>query len=255
MITYRYLDEYGQHLHEIGRDGEWFPLKGCSTIAKTTIDKSAMLIPWAIGQSLTYIKDNSDQSDVTGEYCVSEATLEIAKTAHKRSMSKSADKGIDMHAVLEVYVDKCIESGVIALDETVPEFSQWAVENVKRFIYSEAHCYSTTHWTGGIVDVCGELLDGTLFVGDFKSSKEAYIEHFVQIALYDIMLKENGAVTDTGKKMGEWAGAGAYIVFPFRSKPFTPESITDVTKIKQVAINCIANYDFKLWFDEYKKTI
>ena len=251
-MSYQYQDDYKQHLHSL----EGLPLIGTSTLAKTVVDKSQQLLPWAVNTALAYVKEHSEQ-DEDGDYFVTSATLDIAKKAHNMSRDKSAGKGVDLHALLETFVKECIAAGhIVETDnELVVPFQKWAVDNVEEFYFAEAHCYSKEYLLGGIADVGMLLKDGRRAIGDFKSSKEAYIDHIIQCCLYDIQMRENGVLTDSGKKIMDWDGAHCFIIFPFRSSPFAPEVFENTEQLQKVSLNCVENYKLKLWFDNYKKEL
>lgn len=132
--------------------------------------------------------------------------LTKAYRAHADNLKDTADTGTDMHAELEKYVKLMIkdQAGVPhELSEydhkAVETFAKWAVENVKKFIWSEAHCYSEKFWLGGITDCGAEMKNGEMAIIDFKSSKEAYPSQFWQIAGYDLQISENGLFSFDGK--------------------------------------------------------
>lgn len=133
-------------------------------------------------------------------------TLIEAYNAHAVSFKESAEDGTDMHAELEDYVKFCMDGGGVPLETknqhpAVQCFAKWAIEKVDRFLWSELHTYSHVHFLGGITD-CGALMkDGNLAIIDFKSSKEAYPTHFMQIGGYDIELSEQGGYTADGQKV------------------------------------------------------
>lgn len=103
-------------------------------------------------------------------------------------------------------------------------FADWAVKNVKRFIASEAYCYSEALWTGGIVDLVYEDVSGKLVIMDFKSSKDAYLSQFFQDAGYDIALSENGVLDKDGNLICKLErSADAYAVFPFGMEQPEPQ--------------------------------
>lgn len=150
--------------------------------------------------------------------------LDEAYKAHSVKLDTSAEAGVDMHAELESYVKTCIDGnhGKPVRDRSehaaVDLFSQWAVENVSRFIASEAYCYSKRLWTGGIVDLVYENTVGNLALLDFKSAKEAYDSHFLQNAGYDIAISENGIFTKDGELVSspsEYHSFTHYSVLPF----------------------------------------
>lgn len=132
--------------------------------------------------------------------------LDDAYKAHSVKLDTSAQKGTDMHAELEAYVNECLKNEGKPFEytgdfEPVQIFSKWANEKVKRFIYSEVYCYSETLWVGGISDCGFEDTDGNYAIIDFKSSKEAYITQFMQIAGYDLQLQENGGFNSKGEQV------------------------------------------------------
>jgi hypothetical protein len=163
--------------------------------------------------------------------------LDKAYRAHADSLNKSADKGTDMHAELEKYVKRCIENETLVLEGTnshhaqVRLFADWARANVRRFLVSEGHCYSEKLWTGGISDLLFEDKEGRLGIMDFKSSKEAYLSQFMQIAGYDIAISENGLFDENGNLIYKPdRSIGFYAVFrsvwksPRRNSITTPKA-------------------------------
>lgn len=249
-MGYRYIDEDNQHLHTL--DGK--PLLGASTVVGV-VDKSAPLMKWAVKCAVEYLESRGVETivspDVGKEYkgvIVSYEDLENAKTAYIKKRDKAADDGTNMHAELEQYVRECIAFGGVVLEPVastfVAMFQEWAAENVERFVFSEGNCYSERLWTGGISDGGLILKNGKRAIIDFKSSREAYQSQFLQCALYDIMLKENGILDKDGNKLGEWEGADEYIVFPFRSSPFKPEFRHNVEKCRENAGYCVSLYKF-----------
>lgn len=165
--------------------------------------------------------------------------LDKAYRAHNDTKNKAAKKGTDLHAELETYVKW--KMGLIklehlgdALPEQIHPFIHWADENVKEFIWSEAHCYSERLWVGGVSDVGAILNDGTFAIIDFKSSKEAYIGQFIQIAGYAIEVEENGLFDATGKHTKKIDGKiGALIVVPFGAEKVLPVIMRDVEQYKK----------------------
>lgn len=128
--------------------------------------------------------------------------LDKAYRAHSESLKKSADTGTDMHSELEKYIKSQItqQSEPVINDSIVP-FVQWANKNVKRFLFSEVHCYSEKMWVGGIADFAYIDKEDRYVLGDFKSHKEAYWTDVLQVAGYDLQLSEIGGVTTDGKPL------------------------------------------------------
>ena len=150
------------------------------------------------------------------------ALLDKAYKAHSVKLKKSAGDGTDLHAELEEYVKDCIRHDGLPLEQivtgsqAVKTFALWALTNVNRFLVSEAHCYSERLWTGGIVDLLYEDVNGRLIIMDFKSSKDAYLSQFFQDAGYDIEISENGVLDKDGNLLLKLErSVDGYAVFPF----------------------------------------
>ena len=241
---YRFLDEQGEHLHQL--DGN--PLYGTSTVVKVL---SKPLTYWASGLAvkelsgiedckvLTKIKNGkASNAEIEGVSIVVEEWLKEHKdistkdyiglcqraySAHAQTLKDTAKDGTDMHAELEKYVKLMIADmgGVPQLmngydHEAVKIFAEWAVKNIARFVVSEMHCYSEVLWTGGIMDCLYQKKDGNYGIMDFKSAKDAYLSHFIQISGYHLQVEENGGYTTDGEKVFTLdKPITEYAVFPF----------------------------------------
>ena len=238
-MTTGYKFDKENHIHSL--DGR--PLMGTSTVVGVI---AKPLTWWASGLAVTELgwspqKDKkkkpipvaerlpiaskrfSEIKDLTDEQYLK--LLDKAYRAHADTLTKSADKGTDMHAELEDYVKFCITEtdGVPAAalyvgdHEQVSLFDNWATDHVKRFFVSEGYCYSRKLWTGGITDLLFEDTEGRLALMDFKSSKDAYLSQFFQIAGYDIAISENGLFDSDGHQTyGRFSQPiEYYAVFPF----------------------------------------
>lgn len=131
--------------------------------------------------------------------------LDDAYSAHSKKLDTTAKAGTDMHEVMEDYVKKCIEENdgkPLAHnpneDKKLSILIEWSLKNVKRFLWSEAHCYSKELWLGGISDCGYEDTEGKYAILDFKSSKDVYLSQFWQCVGYAIQIEENGLFTSDG---------------------------------------------------------
>ena len=140
----------------------------------------------------------------------------------KTSLDDSAEKGIDLHAELERFIKDNMQGLMGEYDDKIQPFIDWTALNVKKFLWSEAHCYSEKLWCGGISDFGAELKDGRIILGDFKSSKEAYISHFFQGAGYAIQIEENGLLDAQGNKIGSCDHIDDLMIVPFGAKEVKP---------------------------------
>lgn len=169
--------------------------------------------------------------------------LQECYKAHSVFKDKKAEEGTDLHAELEHWVKS--QMGKLkhkdSYEPKIEPFINWATHNVKKFLWSEAHCYSEKLWIGGISDLGVELNDGRYAVVDFKSSKEAYTSQFIQAGLYAIEIEENGLWDSEGKvnkKLDK--EIEALIIIPFGAKEIKPDikwNISDFKKAGESAVN------------------
>ncbi len=265
---YKYLDARGEHLHTL--DGR--PLIGtsrvCSILAKPLTWWASGLAVQAFGcpdpKVLTKIKngkatvaerDKHNACMVTALRMIQTMTvtqfselIDKAYRAHATTLKEKAVAGTDLHAELERYVKQRMEGriGTAALwpwPKEIQPFVDWTDENVKRFLWSEGHCYSEKHWLGGICDVGYEKHDGTFGIGDFKSAKDAYFEHFTQIAGYHIQIDENGIFDADGNLiMAQEYPYTEYIVVPFGAPKVFPRRNFDQLGMRETFLHMLAIY-------------
>ncbi len=174
--------------------------------------------------------------------------LDKAYRAHNESLDKSAKKGTDMHSQLERYVKHCLENKGKPVPtntdrdpkDPVVIFAAWAMQNVKRFLFSEMHCYSEKMWTGGIIDCGFENMKGEYALLDFKSSKEVYYTHYLQNAGYDLQITENGGFDAEGNKVFEIdRPISYYAVLPYGEANPTVHTYHDTQSAKEGFIEAL----------------
>lgn len=245
IITSRYAFDSINHLHTL--DGR--PLTGVSSVGSVI---AKPLTWWAVGEGLKLFgwtpifekdgdgkrvkADRKQRLGAASKWISTEGTalligdnyaqdwldkLDEAYYAHSKTKDKAAVTGTDRHALLSDYINECLRYGEtltpISPDSSVRCFYEWATDNVKRFLWTEAHCYSERYWVGGICD-CGALMnDDTIAVIDFKSSKDAYPDQFWQAAGYDLLITENGGYTSDGQKLFDPPKnkIERHVIFPF----------------------------------------
>lgn len=227
------------HLHTFqGR-----PLCGTSTVLKVV---AKPLTWWASGLAVGELgwknpKDvKSDERIKSAEEILEKikamepkeylALLDKGYSAHSKSLKKSAEAGTDLHAQLEEYVKWHMagKKEIKSFDQRLNPFIEWTDKNVKRFLWSEMHCFSEKMWLGGVCDAGAELNNGEIVIIDFKSAKEAYPTHFFQVAAYDMQIQENGGYDDKGNKTFSLTKpVSQYIVVPFGAKHPYPVVMRD----------------------------
>ena len=174
-----------------------------------------------------------------------------AYRAHDTYKKERAETGEDWHSDVEAYIKDCIKTNGGApkpletenkeekLPKQVEKFILWAVKNVKEFLWSEAHCYSETLWTGGIVDWGAILNNGLVVVGDLKSNKIVFEKHLYQVGGYDLQITENGLFQADGEALGvKVPPITAHCIFSLdgEAEPFI---IENTTLGKEAFKNCL----------------
>lgn len=167
--------------------------------------------------------------------------LDRAYRAHASTLGKSATKGVNLHAILERFCKG--EELKEKEKELIKPFIDWSDKNVKRFIASEGYCYSERYWLGGITDLLLEDKDGNLAILDFKSAKNAYFSHFLQISGYAIQIEENGIVDKEGNQLYKLEKAiSYYVVFPFGMEVPSAQYFYEVEDAKKAFLAALELY-------------
>lgn len=193
--------------HAYFLDGK--PLHGITTVLGV-IAKPA-LIQWAANMAVDYIEAISrvtitlENGNKVRE--VYQHELKEARVAHRKKKEDAAEKGTDLHALVETYVGLCIKDNggapinvfvdkVLMSDpyyiqfEAIKHFINWAVNNKIKFIASEQRLYSKEFWTAGTCDLVFEK-DGKTYIGDVKTYKKIWDRTpFFQCAAYGMMWEE-----------------------------------------------------------------
>ena len=122
-------------------------------------------------------------------------------------------------------------------------FVIWSNKNVKKYEYSEAHCFDEELWVGGISDAGAELKDGSYAVIDFKSSKEAYTNQFIQAAGYALQIDKNGLWSKDGKMNKKLdKPINALIIVPFGAEEIKPEIRYVISEYRKGFEWCVGLY-------------
>lgn len=255
------------HLHLYNRNGEWVPLTGTSSVVGVL---AKVLTWWASGLAvgkLGWIKKVDPRKSTKEEIAANAkerlkaatkalnaikkmtptlflALLDEAYKAHSVKLKDSATAGTDLHAELEAYVKgKMGIAKVRKYDDKIKPFVDWADANVKKFLWSEAHCFDPELWVGGICDAGAELNDGSIALIDFKSAKEAYDSHFIQAAGYTYQIDKNGLWDSIGSRNKRLEKPVEHLVIvPFGAEVIIPQFKNNVADYKQGFINCVQLY-------------
>lgn len=181
--------------HAYTLDGK--PMHGVTSILQ--VIAKPMLIPWAAGCVVDYIKANVYNKEVDGipYYLVQLSDLEEAKNAHRKKKEAAGEAGTDVHGRIEEIVKEAIrhnngnipEYALNLLNPQVAKFVTWARENNVRFIESEKRVYSKESWYAGTLDLVLEM-NGKKYIADIKTSSAIYPEAYLQMAAYQGALEE-----------------------------------------------------------------
>jgi hypothetical protein len=242
-MTYQFIDEKGEHMHVLDNA----PLYGTSTLIGEVMPP--YLAKWGGQCAVDYLKSKSIMDvDRFGARIPDLEDFEKAITAYTKVGKKAMQKGTDLHALLEEYVQGCIQRGGSpdaaggGDNEKVRLFSDWSRKHIEKFLFAEAHTYSKELWVGGIVDCMAILKTGEVAIIDFKSGKVPYFSSFVQIGGYACQIEEMGwgradgsdwrKLSFLGQIGGIDAKIGALIIVPFGNDYIKPEIIRNVEGFK-----------------------
>jgi hypothetical protein len=168
------------------------------------------LVPWAARMAVEYITTNEWTEWATNDICyVKKETLEEAKTAYAKKREDGAKKGTDTHALVEEYVNECIERNggkpfFVSIHESIQVFVDWARKENITFISAETPLVSQKHWIAGTADLIFEK-DGKRYIGDIKTYKKIWDRQpFYQCAGYAMMYEEMNTILVVSSEEQEW---------------------------------------------------
>ena len=265
-----------KHLHFLTlENGEQKPLIGTTT-AIGILDKP--LAYWASGLAVKELGWSPINDKITKKKIARELRLPIAaqrfaeiKTltddeyltlldkgykAHAASKDKSADKGVDLHSLLEQYILSQINGVKVPVLAEIEAFAQWSEKNGKRFLFTELHCYSEVLWCGGIADFGYIDMNGEVVLGDFKSSPVPYYSHWLQCGAYQTQLEENGGFSANGNKIftlpKEIKYHAIFCAGKGLDKPFFNK---ETDKLRKAFAYAVKLYQEKIWWEDGKYVI
>jgi len=159
------------------------------------IDKSQILIWWAIGLTKGYLLRVLSVGKIGTE------DIEEACKQHTIKKAEAGDIGTQIHGWIENWINN--KKQELPTDEKVVNginaFLKWIKETGIELSQSEEIVYSKKYDYAGIMDAEGKQ-DGKSYIIDFKSSKGIYNEYRYQLSAY-----WNAREEETGKKYdGGW---------------------------------------------------
>jgi CRISPR/Cas system-associated exonuclease Cas4 (RecB family) len=169
------------------------------TTATGMLDKSRVLINWAVGLAKTFMYDQLDTLAKTDSKELIESLIDKACLQHQEKKTKAATSGTAVHEWAEAYIngedpalpkDKKVLNGVMA-------FMKWVKDSKIKFSACEKLVYSKKHDYVGLMDAVGKI-KGKNYVIDFKTSKYIYNEHRYQTSAYLMADEEESGVKYDG---------------------------------------------------------
>lgn len=157
------------------------------------IDKSRVLIPWAVGLAGSFMRKFLEEAQAN-TFSKEElyAVIDEALVQHTVKKEEAADTGSQVHDLAQLIgeslrdgkelpeisdsLNEKVKNGVIA-------FIDWVVDHKVKFIECERMIYSKKYGYVGLVDAIVEI-DGKRYLIDYKTSKGVYNEMRYQVAGY-----------------------------------------------------------------------
>ena len=154
-INYRFIDEKGEHRHEILDNGEWKPLIGVSLVVKDMVNYSVAayygsrralmafgydpkLAKEAVGEAKQRLLELSTKEDT-------ELAIELysAYTAHAKYSKERAKLGTDKHEIVDKWIKECIEKNdgkpMDSVDPVIKKFRELTDKYEPKFVASQKH--------------------------------------------------------------------------------------------------------------------
>lgn len=165
------------------------------------------LIGWAARMAAECFKDALESYRIDDEnyrlsYEQRDEAVERAIKAHTKKKEAAGEHGTDTHALVEEYVNSCINNtlSVPFVDGTLSEqyksiepFIKWAIENVDHFLFSERRMANKDLFIAGTADFAYVDKEGKKVMSDFKTSGSGiYYEMFLQAAAYQLLAEGEG---------------------------------------------------------------
>lgn len=199
----KHIIHYNDASHRYKMDGE--AVSGTTTVIDAGFPTSYNLIRWAKGQAAEYIFDTLTKGDK--KIFTKEERIQLIEKAKNISEEKKKDAG----AVGTLVHDYCHKIEIGKADEaqellnkiaelptdtklqilnSISKFKEFKRTNDDKLELAETLVGSPTLGICGKFDKLSRMSNGMLVLDDYKSSKNYYLKHFIQLALYRRQIKE-----------------------------------------------------------------
>ena len=167
------------------------------------INKPA-LIPWALKMGSEWLEKNvfvDEEESATGMFTYTSRMglnqmVKGIKAAYRGTSGNALEIGNDTHKWIELALEQFMAEDGKFGDDNLPEkpegeetnnsinaFENWVADNDVSFISSEEKIYSRVDNYAGTLD-CAAVVNGSLCIVDWKTSKAIYPEYHLQNAAY-----------------------------------------------------------------------
>lgn len=182
---------FDEKKHAYTLDGKL--LSGVTTVIDGTSSKQN-LIQWAANMAVEYVAGNSTREGDL--WMVHQQVLNAAKDAHTKKKDKAASRGTDTHALVEKYINLCMEEaagrpetwGSVEWISPIRPFVEWAMGEVKYFVAVEQRLYDEENGIAGTMDFAYVSLQDEFVTADLKSYPKMWsADAFIQLGIYTRM--------------------------------------------------------------------
>jgi hypothetical protein len=140
------------------------------------LDKSGALMPWAVNNTIEYLKTNP------GQY-------EQARIEYRNVSKEALNIGSQVHDLIECYIKHGKDKSYMtkyndSVQNAFLAFLEWEEKHNVEWLETEQSIYHPSRGYAGTLDFIAKI-DDHIYCGDFKTSKAIYPEYYMQIAAYN----------------------------------------------------------------------
>jgi len=160
---------------------------------------------WAAKQVATYAVEHLSAWE---DLPVNDA-IDLLKRAPYRNMSSAGDRGTKVHEAVEAWINGDNEPTAPVIDDLdllpyVAGAIQYMNDHVERVWYAEPQLFNRTYQYAGSADLIAELNTNKTAIIDWKTSKNVYAEHALQLVAYanaEFIAHEGDELSTTPKEL------------------------------------------------------
>lgn len=147
------------------------------------INKPALMY-WAVNQAIEHLQETIKPGVAYDEIQILDM-LSSAKAAHRKKKETAADKGSIVHNWIKAHIAGAAPEMPFNEEckNSIEQFLAWQKEHKVEFIESEKILYSKRFRYAGTTDFIAKI-NGSIVIGDFKTSTGIWDEYWLQIAAY-----------------------------------------------------------------------